>query len=187
MNKRRSLVLYHQDPQNRMETEFMNAPNASLSTFYRADLQTQEYRPLRASDETMLNPSAVADLGFFWLDEAVQQLQEVHQEVEEALELDSEIAPVPDFAYTDAYWLLEVLSARNISMPDIGWLMDGGIGFEWRSRDGKSIATISIYGDNQIVYGASLGSTRRVKGTCVLSNLRSLTGFLTMLLILFSE
>lgn len=187
MNKRGSRALYHQGPQGQMETEFMNAPNASLSTPYRADLQTQEYRPLSASDETVLNPSAVADLGFFWIDDAVQQLREVHQEVKEAYELDSEIDLIPDSAYDEAYWLLRVLSGCNISMPDIGWLMDGGIGFEWRSKDGKGIATISIYGDNQIVYGASLGNTRRVKGTCPLSNLRSLTGFLTILLVLFPE
>ena len=187
MNKRRHLALHHQGPQDRMETEFMNAPNASLSTPYPTGLQTQEYRPLSASDEAVLNPSAAADLRFFWLDEAIQQLQEVHQEVKETYELDSEIDLVPGAAYDDAYWLLEVLFAHNASMPDIGWLMDGGIGFEWRSRDRKGIATISIYGDNQIVYGASLGGTRRVKGTCALSNLRPFTGFLTMLAILFSE
>lgn len=187
MNKRGSRVLYHQGPQDLMETEFMNAPNASLSTPYRADLQTQAYRPLSASDEVVLNPSAAADLSVFWLDDAVQQLQEVYQEVKEALELDNEIVPVPDIAYGNAYWLLEVLFAHNASMPDIGWLMDGGIGFEWRSRDRKGIATISIYGNNQIVYGASLGGTRRTKGTCDLSDLRPFTGFLTMLIILFSE
>lgn len=187
MNKRQSLVLYPQSFQDQMEPEFMNAPNASLSMPYRADLQTQEYRPLRASDEVVLNPSAVADLSSFWLDDAVQQLREVHQEAQEALELDNEIDPVPDLAYGNAYWLLEGLFAYNVSMPDIGWLMDGGIGFEWRSRDGKGIATISIYGDNQIVYGASLGGTRRVKGTCALSNLRPFTGFLTMLTTSFSE
>ena len=186
MNKRRSLVSYHRGAQDQMETEFMNAPNASLSMSYRSDLQTQVYRPLSASDEAVLNPSAAADLGLSWLDEAIQQLQEVHQEVKEAYELDSEIDLVPDSAYDDAYWLLELLSAFNISMPDIGWLMDGGIGVEWRSRDGKGIATISIYGDNQIIYGASFGSTHRIKGTCPLSNLRSFTGFLTVLATLFS-
>ena len=187
MNKRRSFALYRQGFQDRMEPEFMNVPNASLSRSYPTDLQTQEYRPLSAFDEAVLNPSAAASLGFLWLDEAVQQLQEVHQEVKEAYELDSEIDLVPDSAYDDAYWLLKVLSAYNISMPDLGWLMDGGIGFEWRSRDRKGIATISIYGDNRIVYGASLGSTRRVKGTCALSDFRSVTSFLTMLTILFSE
>ena len=187
MNKRQNFVLHPQGLQDRMEREFMNVPNASLSTSYGADLQTQDYRPLSASDEAAFNPSAVADLGFFWPDEAAEQLQEIRQEVEEALELDSEIAPVPGTAYDDAYWLIRILFDCNISMPDIGWLMDGGIGFEWRSRDGKGIATISIYGDNQVVYGASLGNTHRDKGTCTLSDLRPLIGFLIMLVVLFSE
>ena len=187
MNKRRSVVLHHQGFQNQMELEFMSTPYATSSTPYRPDLQTQDYRPLRRSDELILNPSAVADLGFFWPDDAIQQLQEVREEVEEALELDSEIVPVPAPAYYDAYQLLGILFDYNVSIPDIGWLMDGGIGFEWRSRDGKGIATISIYGDNQVVYGASIGNTRRIKGTCSLSNLPPFTSFLTILAILFSE
>lgn len=187
MHKRRNLVSYHRGPQDRMETEFMNAPNTSLSMSYRPELQTQAYKPLSAADEAMLNPSAVADLSLFWLDEAVKQLQEVYQEVEEALELDSEIAPVPDIAYKEARLLLEIFFHCNVSMPDIGWLMDGGIGFEWRSKDRKGIATISIYGDNQVIYGASFGNTHRIKGTCPLSNLRSFTGFLTVLTTLFPK
>ena len=189
MKRHQSFALHSRDFQVRTEQEFMNAPNVPLLTSYRADLQTQEYRPLRASDEVVLNPFAVADLGFFWPDDAIQQLQEVRQEVEEALELDNEIAPVPDTAYDDAYWLLKFLFVfnSNISMPDIGWLMDGGIGFEWRSVDRKGIATMSIYGNNQVVYGASLGNTRRVKGTCALSDLTSLGRFLTMLIILCDQ
>ncbi len=187
MIKSRSPLLSREDLQNEMESDFMSAPNVSLSTPYYSVLQTQDYRPLRASDEVVLNPSAVADLGFLWLDAAVQQIQEVHQEVEEALELDSEIDPVPDSAYDNAYWLLKFLFDHKVPMPDIGWLMDGGIEFEWRSSDGRGIATMSMYGDNQVVYGASLGGTRRVKGTYPLSNLRGLTSFLTMLTVLFSE
>ena len=159
----------------------MAIPNVSLPTSYRPDLQTQDYRSLRVSDDTVLNRSSVADLNFSWLTEAEQQLQEVYQEVMEACALESEIDPVPDSAYRDAFWLLKILDYYNIPMPDIGWLMDGGIDFEWRSKDSKGIATMSIYGDNQVVYGGSLGSTLRVKGTCALSNLRSLTVFFTML------
>ena len=139
------------------------------------------------SDEAMFNLSSAADIDFSWLYEADQQLQEVYQEVEEVCALDDEIDPVPDSAYNDAYWLLEVLFGYNVSMPDIGWLMDGGIGFEWRSTDGRGIATMSIYGNNQVVYVASLGSMRRAKGTCALSNLLSQTDFLTMLVTSFSE
>ncbi len=99
-----------------------------------------------------------------------RELDEIRQEVEEACTLDNEIDSVPDSAYDDTYYLLEILFDNNVSMPDIGWLMDGGIGFEWRSQDNKRIGTMSIYGDNQVVYGASLGNKRRVKGTCVLND-----------------
>ncbi len=97
-------------------------------------------------------------------------LDEIRQEYEEAYTLDNEIDSVPDSAYDDTYYLLEILFDNNVPMPDIGWLMDGGIGFEWRSQDNKRIGTMSIYGDNQVVYGASLGNKRRVKGTCVLND-----------------
>lgn len=99
-----------------------------------------------------------------------RELDNIRQEAEEACTLDNEIDSVPDSAYDDTYYLLEILFDNNVPIPDIGWLMDGGIGFEWRSQDNKRIGTMSIYGDNQVVYGASLGSKRRVKGTCVLND-----------------
>lgn len=99
-----------------------------------------------------------------------RELDDIRQEAEQAYTLDNEIDLVPDAAFHDASSLLEILSYNDIPMPDIGWLMDGGIGFEWRSQDNKRIGTISIYGDNQVVYGASLGSKSRVKGTCFLSD-----------------
>ncbi len=115
------------------------------------------------------------------------ELDEIRREVEEVCATDDEIDTVPDFAYRDAYLLLDILFNYDIPMADIGWLMDGGIGFEWRSRDGKSIATMSIYGDNQVIYGASLGSRRRVKGTCPLSDLILLPNFLKMVSEVFRE
>ena len=121
-------------------------------------------------------PLSPADKGLF-LKQGQRELGEIRQEAAKACALDNEIDPIPDFAYRDAYLLLEILFNYDTPMADIGWLMDGGIGFEWRSRDGKSIATISIYGDNQIVYGASLEGTRRVKGTCLLTDLASLVRF----------
>ena len=99
-----------------------------------------------------------------------RELDDIRQEAEEACTLDNEIDSVPDSAYDDTYYLLEILFDNNVPIPDIGWLMDGGIGFEWRSQDNKRIGTMSIYGDNQVVYGASLGNKRRVKGTCVLND-----------------
>ncbi len=99
-----------------------------------------------------------------------RELDEIRQEAEEAYALDNEIDPVPDAAFYDASSLLEILLHNKVPMPDIGWLMDGGIGFEWQSQNNKRIGTMSIYGDNQVVYGASLGNKRRVKGTCVLND-----------------
>ena len=116
-----------------------------------------------------------------------RELDEIRQEAEEACATDREIDPVPDSAYHDAYLLLEILFNYDVPTADIGWLMDGGIGFEWRSTDSKGIATMSIYGDNQVVYGASLGITNEVKGTCLLTDLASLVRFLPMLKVLCSQ
>lgn len=100
-----------------------------------------------------------------------RELKEIRQEVAEAYASDNEIDLVPDSAYDDASNLLEILFDHRIPIPDIGWLMDGGIGFEWRSQNIKGIGTMSIYGDNQVVYGASLGSGHKEKGTCELNDL----------------
>ena len=166
----------------------MSAPNVSLSMPYHRGWQTQDYRLSRASDEVMTNPFSVADINFSWLTEARQQLQEVYQEVMDACTLDSEIDPVPCAAYQDAFWLLELLDYYNVPMPDIGWLIDGGIGFEWHSMDGKGIGTMSIYGDNQVVYGvSSLSSTRKIKGACGLTDLVLRVHFFPMLKTLCSQ
>ena len=110
-----------------------------------------------------------------------RELDEIRQEAEEAYASDNEIAPVPDSSYRDAYLLLEILYDYDVPMADIGWLMDGGIGFEWRSQHVKGIGTMSIYGDNKVIYGASLGSGHKDKGTCELTNLVKLVRFLPML------
>ena len=110
-----------------------------------------------------------------------RELDEIRQEVEEAYALDNEIDPIPDSAYHDANSLLEILFYNNVPMVDIGWLADGGIGFEWRSQHVKGIGTMSIYGDNKVIYGASLGSGHKDKGTCELTNLVKLVRFLPML------
>ena len=116
-----------------------------------------------------------------------RELDEIRQEAEEAYALDKEIDRVPDSAYQDAFLLLETLFNYDVPTTDIGWLMDGGIGFEWRSTDGKGIATMSIYGDDQVVYGASLGRTCRVKGTCLLTDLAELARFFPTLKVLCSQ
>ena len=122
-----------------------------------------------------------------FLKQGQRELDEIRQEVEETCTKDNEIDPVPDSAYRDAYLLIEILYDNDILTTDIGWLVDGGIGFEWRSTDGKGIATMSIYGDNQVVYGASLGSTCKAKGTCLLTDLDSLVHFFPTLKVLCTQ
>ncbi len=114
-----------------------------------------------------------------------RELDEIRQEAEEACAMDNEIDPVPDSAYRDAYLLLEILYDYEVPMADIGWLVDRGIGLEWRPGDG--IATISLYGDGLVVYGASFGNERRVKGTCSLSDPILLPNFLKTLSEAFQE
>ncbi len=138
-------------------------------------------------DESRHSMSSAADIDFSWLTDAKQQLREVYQEVMDELALDSEIDLVPDTAYQDAFQLLEFLDYNNVPMPDIGWLMDGGIGFEWRSMDSKGIGTMSIYGDNLVIYGTSLENGRKDKGTCKLTDFVKLVLFFPMLKTLCSQ
>ena len=138
-------------------------------------LQKEQDLPLPPVDKVLFRKRMQCELG------------EIRQEAAKVCALDNEIDPIPDSAYHDAYLLLEILFNYDVPIADIGWLTDGGIGFEWRSTDGKGIATISVYGDNQVIYGASLGSRRRVKGTCPLSDLILLPNFLKMAREVFRE
>jgi hypothetical protein len=109
-----------------------------------------------------------------------RELDEIRQEAEEAYVLDNEIDPVPDSAYDEAYSLLEILFDNNIPMPDFDWAEDGSLGLEWRPE--KGIATIGIYGDNLVIYGAFFEENRQVEGICTLSDTAMLSGFLATLL-----
>ncbi|RKU31385.1 hypothetical protein C6497_02510 [Candidatus Poribacteria bacterium] len=108
------------------------------------------------------------------------ELDEIRQEAEEAYALDNEIDPVPDSAYDDTYYLLDILFDNNVPMPDFGWTEDGSLGLEWRPK--KGIATIGIYGDNLVIFGAFFEENRQVEGICELSDTPMLSSFLTTLL-----
>ena len=165
----------------------LNAPNEVYQTGGKAwELENET----EDDNEAVTNQNSVVNVDFSGWSVAKQQLQEIREEVEEAHALDSEIDLVPDSAYENANQVLDKILVWAVPMPDIGWLVDGGIGFEWRSRNRKGIGTISIYGDNQVVYGASgevLSETIKTKGICPLSNFVSLNDFRTKLLILCSQ
>ena len=157
----------------------------SLLTSDGIGLQTSQSSSQIVGSEPKLDFSATANLRLSCLDGADRQLREIRLEVEEACELDSKTEVVPESAYGEARFLLFLLNASHpaIPMPDIMWLEDGGIGLEWRSGDG--IATMSLYGDELVVYGAFFTDNREVSGVCPLSDAAFLQGFLTTLGSLF--
>ena len=108
--------------------------------------------------------------------QARQQLEEIRQEAVHAL--NNEMDPIPDSAYEETLDLLEKMP-RNVPLPDIMWTEDGGIGLEWRPENG--IVTMSLYGDDHVIYGAFFGDKREVEGICTLSDTALLQGFLITL------
>ena len=135
-----------------------------------------------AVEQEMLDLSLAVAPDVFSLEDAQRELQEVREDAEEAYALDNQIAPLPNSAYDDAHVLLAMLH-RDVPMPDMMWSEDGGIGLEWRS--GSGIATISLYGDNLVIYGAFFSDKREFDGICSLSDTVLLDGFVTTLKALF--
>ncbi len=64
-----------------------------------------------------------------------RELDEIRKEVEETCAVAEDVYRVPKSAYKETLSLLEQMP-RDISMPDLMWLEDGGIGLEWRPGDG---------------------------------------------------
>ena len=111
-----------------------------------------------------------------------RELDEIRKEVEETCAVVEDVCRVPESAYEETFSFLEQMP-RDIPMPDMMWLEDGGIGLEWRPGDG--IATMSLYGDGVVVYGAFFTKNREISGVCPLADAAFLPGFLTMLVRLF--
>ena len=128
------------------------------------------------------DPYSVAALYSFSLDDVQRELKAIRKEVEETCAVTDDVRAVPESAYDETLSLLKQMP-RNIPMPDIMWSEDGGIGLEW--RPGNGIATMSLYGDNLVIYGAFFSNAREVEGICSLSDTVLLQGFLTILRNLF--
>lgn len=111
-----------------------------------------------------------------------RELDEIREEVAETCAVADDVCPVPESGYAETLSLLEQMH-RSIPIPDIMWLEDGGIGLEWRPGDG--IATMSLYGDGLVVYGAFFNKNREIAGVCSLADAAFLHGFLTTLTRLF--
>ena len=134
--------------------------------------------------QTEIAPAASSTDKVLFRKHVQHELDEIRKEVEKTCAVAEDVYRVSESAYEETFSLLEQMP-RDIPMPDIGWLIDGGIGIEWRPSNG--IATMSLYGDGLAVYGASLGNERRVKGTCPLSDPILLPNFLKTLSEAFQE
>ena len=106
------------------------------------------------------------------------ELDEIREEVEETCAVVGDVYPVPESAYNETLSLLEQMP-RDIPMPDMMWLEDGGIGLEW--RPGEGIATMSLYGDGLVVYGVFFSKDREIAGICPLVDAAFLQGFIATL------
>ena len=113
-----------------------------------------------------------------------KELAEIREEVKETCAVAKDVHPVPEAAYDETRSLLAQVS-RNVPIPDIMWLEDGGIGLEWRPGDG--IVTMSLYGEDHVTFVAILGNQHKIAGTCPLSDSSLLAGFLAILPLLFRQ
>ena len=161
-------------PQTQVERNTEISPHALPSSPHYG-LQTQEYGIPETGSRAVIEKVPVVDQHSFWLN---AQMAGIRQEAMEAYASNNEIDPVPDSAYAETLSLLKQMP-RNVPMPDIMWSEDGGIGLEWRPENG--IVTMSLYGDNHVIYGAFFGDKREVEGICTLSDTALLQGFLTTL------
>ena len=113
-----------------------------------------------------------------------RELDEIRKEVEETCAVAEDVYHVPKSAYKETLSLLEQMP-RDIPMPDLMWLEDGGIGLEWRPGDG--IITMSLYGDDHVNFVVVLDDQYEIAGTCPLSDPFLLPNFLTKLPELFQR
>ena len=131
-----------------------------------------------AVEKQMLDPSSVVAPDVFSLEHVQREIANIREEVEETCVVADDVKAVPESAYEETLSLLKQLP-HDIPMPVMMWLEDGGIGLEWRPGDG--IATMSIYGDNLVIYGAFFNEKREFDGICSLSDSVFLKGFVIIL------
>ena len=125
-------------------------------------------------EKEMLDLSSDIDPDPFSLEDALRELEDIREEVEETCAATDNVRAVPESAYKETVCLLEQLQ-HDLPLPDMMWSEDGGIGLEW--RPGNGIATMSLYGDNLVIYGAFFNDKREVNGICSLSDDVLLEGF----------
>jgi hypothetical protein len=102
------------------------------------------------------------------LHEAEQILNEIMQEAEEESRENPQTQPISSETYKESLSVLCTI-LNDVSMPDLMWLEDGGIGFEWR-RGLEKIFTLSLYGDGHGIFVGIFGERNKIRGITPLSS-----------------
>ena len=89
-------------------------------------------------------------------------LTEIMQEAAEASQENPQAEPIPPKAYEETQAILKVI-LKYVPLPDLMWLEDGGIGFEWR-KGSKRIFTLSVYGDGHVIFVGIFGEKNKIRG-----------------------
>ena len=166
--------------QSHEEPPIMKGPNIPQPASEPSVLQTHEYE----FPHEVINQSSAADFYFFSMDKVQRELDEIRKEVEETCTVADDVYRVPESAYSETFSFLTRVH-RNIPMPDMMWLENGGIGLEWRPGDG--IVTMSLYGNEHITFVVIIGKQHKVAGTYPLSDQLLLPSFLETLPTLFQK
>ena len=182
MNMQNTQAEQHLDFQDEEISQSLDSPASDLSASSPIRPQTSTFRSLLLTHQETSNQPLASDLYIFSMDRVKDELDEIREEVKEISGTTEDIIVVPEPAYNETFSLLEELH-HDVPMPDIMWLENGGIGLEWRPRDG--IATMSLYGDGLVIYGVFFSKSREISGICSLDDSAFLRGFLTTLIRLF--
>lgn len=178
MNAHNIQAEHYPSLQSHEESQIMKVPNIPQPASEPSGLQTHEY----GFPHEVINQSSAVDFYFFSMDKVQRELDEIREEVEETCTVADDVYRVPESAYSETLSLLTRVH-RNIPMPDMMWLEDGGIGLEW--RPGNGIVTMSLYGDEHVTFVAILSNQHKIAGTCPLIDSSVLPGFLATLPLLF--
>ena len=100
------------------------------------------------------------------------ELAGLYQNAEDTLALDNTIPLIPESAYNDALFLLEILFNSGMPIPNIKRTKHGSLSLKWHTEDGK--ATIELCGDGLVLYNAFSDEDSKDDGTCLLSDTAAL-------------
>lgn len=112
-----------------------------------------------------------------------RELVELEKHSEHTLPLESKIQLVPESAFNDTLFLLEIMYHTGIPIPDINRTNHGSISLQWHTEEGAAI--MELCGDGLVVYNAYSDKDSKDDGACLLSDSAALDELLGSLRCLY--